>query len=523
MKASEFKTRPADISQATVIAFLRDPANHRGAPERVDVIETHGAIVFLAGDTVLKVKRSVKFPYMDFSTLERRRAMCLREFDINSRNAPGIYDSVVPITQETDGRLEIGGDGTPVEWAVQMKRFDQADLMSSIACRGELDPALIRSLAAVVAEFHTNAEVALRTGGAQPLEKILSELEAVFTSAGDILIAGDIEAFSNRARAALEANRLCLSERADLGQVRRCHGDLHLNNIVVLKGTPVLFDAIEFDDAIATIDTLYDLAFLLMDLDHNGLRDQANLLLNRYLYHRDCELDLSGLAALPLFLCCRAGIRAMVAVQRGRQIGGAEAAGHHEEAQRYFRHALSYLEPQPARVVAVGGFSGTGKSTLSAALAPHFGTAPGAVHLRSDLERKAMFGAEETERLDDTHYTRDTSRRVYRRILSKARILVAAGRSVVIDAVFAGSEERFAGEQLATEAGAAFHGLWLTAPPRELRRRVDTRRGDASDATADVVNNQLAKGAGDVNWTLVEAGGRREDTLDMARRILACN
>ncbi len=520
MNAPEFKTRPADISQAVVIAFLRDPANHRGAPERVDVIETHGAMVFLAGDTVLKVKRSVQFPYMDFSTLERRRAMCLREFDINSRNAPGVYESVVPITLEADGRLQIGGDGAPVEWAVQMKRFDQADLMSSIARRRELDPALIRRLAAVVADFHTNAEVTLRTGGTAPIEKVLSELEAVFASAGDVLATGDIEAFSHRARAALEANRHCLSERADLGQVRRCHGDLHLNNIVVLNGTPVLFDAIEFNDAIATIDTLYDLAFLLMDLDHNGLRDQANLLLNRYLYHRDREADLSGLTALPLFLCCRAGIRAMVAVQRGRQIGGDEAAGHHEEAQRYFRHALSYLEPQDARLVAVGGFSGTGKSTLSAALAPLSGAAPGAIHLRSDLERKAMFGAEEIERLDQTHYTRETSRRVYRRILSKARVLLAAGRGVVIDAVFAGPEERFAAEQLAVEAGVEFQGLWLTAPPGELRRRVDTRRGDASDATADVVDSQLTKGAGDVGWAQVEAGGRREDTLETARRIL---
>ena len=511
-------TPPAN--QDAVIAFLRDPASHAGAVEQVEVIETHGAMVFLAGDTALKIKRSVKFPYMDFSTLERRRAMCRRELKINQPNAPDIYLGVVPITREPDGGLAIGGSGTPIEWAVRMRRFDQADLASSIARRGRLDHDLTRRLASVIADFHARAERITRSDGISPIKRVAEELDEAFAGAAGVLPEAEVKQFSDGAQATLDACRHHLSQRAAEGHVRRCHGDLHLNNIVVRNGTPVLFDAIEFDDAIAHIDTLYDLAFLLMDLDHGGFHAQANLLLNRYLYHTSCLEDLSGLAALPLFLCCRAGIRAMVALQRGRQLGGRQAARHNEEAQRYFGHALSYLKPEKARLVAVGGFSGTGKSTLAAALSPKFGATPGAVQLRSDLERKAMEGVEETERLDDSHYTSEASDRVYRRLLIKARMLIEAGRSVVIDAVFSEASDRLAVESLARELGVAFDGLWLTAPAAELHRRVDSRRGDASDATADIVDSQIAKGAGDMEWQTVAADGSPEDTLKAACEVL---
>lgn len=511
-------TPPA--SQDAVVAFLRDPASHAGSVDKVDVIETHGAIVFLAGDTVLKIKRSVKFPYMDFSTLERRRAMCEHELEINRPNAPDIYERVVPITERPDGGLAIGGPGTPVEWAVQMRRFDQADLASSIARRGEFDLALTRRLASVIADFHARAAKIMPSDGVTPIRRVVDELNEAFAGADGVLPAADVGRFSEDVHAALDACRHRLSQRAGEGHVRRCHGDLHLNNIVVLNGTPVLFDAIEFDDAIAHIDTLYDLAFLLMDLDHNGFREQANLLLNRYLYHTNCLEDLSGLAAMPLFLGCRAAIRAMVALQRGRQLGGPKAAKHDEEAKQYFGHALSYLRPERTRIIAVGGFSGTGKSTLAAALSPILGATPGAIHLRSDLERKTMEGVSEIERLDSSHYTSEASERVYRRLLLKTQVLIEAGRSVVIDAVFSKTQDRMVVENLARELGVSFDGLWLTAPARELRRRVDNRHGDASDATSDIVDSQVAKGAGDMNWQTVDAGGNREDTLGIACRAL---
>jgi len=501
--------------QDDVIAFLGDPASHSPVPDRVERIETHGALVFLADRSVYKIKRAVRYAYMDYSTLERRHAMCQRELEINRRTAPQIYLGVVAITREADGSLAIGGDGTPVEWALHMRRFGQDALLAAMADRNPLDDDLVKVLAATIEMFHRTAPPAANAGGAASLEDIVVELTDAFGAAPETL---DARAFEAPARRQLERARACLDARARDGHVRRCHGDLHLNNIVLIDGAPVLFDAIEFDDSFATIDTLYDLAFVIMDLDERGMRDKANLLLNRYLYHSGSDDDLEGLIALPLFLACRAGIRAMVAAQRARL--AAAPAGALEEAGRYFVAATGYLAPEPPRLIAVGGLSGTGKSTLAAALAPQVGAAPGAVHLRSDLERKSLFAAGETERLGAEHYTADVTARVYHRLLEKARIALKAGRGVVVDAVFSKPHEREAAEAVAAGLGVTFQGLWLTAAPDTLASRVDARTGDASDATRDVVAAQLEYDTGDISWTCVDAGGTADDTLRAARELV---
>lgn len=512
---------PENGAQDEVIAFLCDPASYPDGPDAVDSIETHGALVFLAGESAYKIKRAVKFPYLDYSTLERRHDMCLRELDVNRRTAPMIYRDVVPITREIDGGLAIDGAGTPVEWAVRMRRFDQVGLMSAIARKGALDDAMIHKLAECIAKFHAAATPARTRDGTSGMAEVIQEVAEVFEAAGDIIPPSRAQAFAARAGEVLEAIRPRLDRRAAQGHVRRCHGDLHLNNIVVIDDEPVLFDAIEFDDDLATTDTLYDLAFLIMDLDQRGLRHHANLLLNRYLFHTGTDEDLAGLAALPLFLSCRAGIRAMVAIQRLRQVEGDDADAAQAEAMHDFDHAQDYLRDREARLVAVGGFSGTGKTTLSAALAPLFGAAPGAVHLRSDLERKALFGVAETVRLDDSCYTQETSRRIYSRLVEKAEIALGAGRSVIVDAVFANAAERGAIQSLAERAGVRFQGLWLTAPAPELHRRVGARHGDASDATGAVVDAQLETGAGSVAWPHIDAGGEMDQTLAQARKSLS--
>jgi hypothetical protein len=204
-----------------------------------------------------------------------------------------------------------------------------------------------------------------------------------------------------------------LDERAHRGFVRRCHGDLHLANIVLWRGRPTLYDAIEFDEALATIDALYDLAFLLMDLEFRGQRPAANTVFNHYLWRGRQDWDLRGLVGLPLFLALRAAIRARVTVDRAAQEHGQARDEDLTLARRYLQAALDYVAPTPPQLVAVGGLSGSGKTTLAAALAPCIGSAPGAVHLRSDLERKALAGVGELERLPDTAYTAEAHRRVY--------------------------------------------------------------------------------------------------------------
>ncbi len=495
-----------------VLAFLSAPASYPGRPEPVVREETHGALVFLAGDEAWKIKREVAFPYMDFSTLEKRRAVCAREVEINRPLAPEIYLGCVPITRRSDGRLAFGGPGEIVEWAVHMRRFDQSSVLGNIADAKGIAPDLAKSLADAVFESHEVAVLSDTIAGAAPMRRLLA---AVSQGLGKLQAFGalKVESLSALARSQLGRVGALLDERAGLGRVRRCHGDLHLGNIVLWQGRPVLFDAIEFDEAIATIDTLYDLAFLLMDLDFRGQRKAANIVLNRYLW-RAGEVDIEGLKALPLFLALRAAIRAMVTAERAEQAGNRSAADV-KLARRYLSAAATYLVPVEPRLVAVGGLSGTGKSTLAAALAPALGRAPGAVHLRSDLERKSLFGVGELVRLGPACYTQEASDKVYASLGAKAGKAAAAGQAVIVDAVFAKPEERAAVEKIASDLGLPFQGLWLAAAPEELLARIRARRNDASDATAEVLTAQLGWDTGALSsaWHVLRAGGSAEETL----------
>ncbi|HXF53627.1 MAG TPA: AAA family ATPase [Hyphomicrobiaceae bacterium] len=507
-------------SQLEVLDFLADPASYPHRPASVERHETHGAVVFLAGEEAFKIKRAVSFPYMDFSTRERRRLMCEREVAINQPHAPDLYLGVVAITRESDGRLSLGGSGTAVEWAVHMRRFEEAMLISNIARQGALEAELIERIADAIAAYHRSAPRLYGIDGARRLERDLIELELAFANAPDLFDPDRAQGFALRARQHLERVAACLRRRGEEGFLRRCHGDLHLRNIVLWQGAPVLFDAIEFNNEIASLDTLYDLAFLLMDLDRNGQRAAANRVLGRYLWRSRAASDLDALAALPLMLALRAGIRAMVAADRARQQAGGAAHRSREEAGAYFAAGDGYLDVQRPRLIAIGGLSGSGKSTLAAALAPHLAPAPGALHLRSDLERKALFNAEPTERLPAQAYTSEVTSKVYASITEQARRALTAGHSVIADAVFGTPEERTAIEKVAADSGAAFDGVWLTAPAGELKRRVALRMRDASDATTEVVEQQLRLDTGRIAWPALEAGGSSAATLAAARARL---
>jgi uncharacterized protein len=512
-------TESAD--QAEAIAFLADPSTHPGA-KTVDRFETHGNLVFLAGPNAWKIKRAVRFPYMDFSTLEKRRAACAREVEVNRRLAPDIYLGCVAIARSVDGKLSLGGEGEVIEWAVHMRRFDQSALLDTIASAGGVGPDLARAVADAVLASHRSADCAASATGAARIDRLVVSL-AQSLERSKVFDTPDVQQFAREARRQLERASAILDERARCGCVRRCHGDLHLGNIVLWHGRPVLFDAIEFDETIATVDMLYDLAFLLMDLDRRGQRRAANVVLNRYLWRANDELALRGLLAMPLFLACRAGIRAMVTADRAAQELTSAAERDRDVAQAYLRAALGYLAPPPPRLVAVGGLSGTGKTTLATALAPQLGSAPGAVHLRSDLERKSLFGVEETDRLPARSYTPETSDRVYAILQRKARLALASGHSVVVDGVYAMPEERSAIEALSAELGIPFRGLWMTAASEKMTARVAARHDDASDATPDVVLRQLTWDIGALSpaWMPLDAGGGTGDVLQRAELALA--
>jgi len=288
---------------------------------------------------------------------------------------------------------------------------------------------------------------------------------------------------------------------------------------VLLDGTPVLFDCLEFDEALASTDTFYDLAFLVMDLLHRRLDRLAERLLTGYL---DVTWDDPGTALLPLFLSCRAAIRAKVVGFGARSADSAEErAAALEAARDYLERALGFLAPPPPRLIAIGGVSGTGKSTLARALAPSVGAAPGAVVLRSDVVRKKLFGKAPEERLGADAYREEITQQVYETLGARAATLLRAGHAAIVDAVFLRSDERAAVERLASEIGVSFQGLWLSAPADVLERRIAERRTDASDATAEVLRRQLSVDPGAITWSRLDASGAPDRILEAARIALA--
>jgi predicted kinase len=320
--------------------------------------------------------------------------------------------------------------------------------------------------------------------------------------------------------AAFERVSPILTERGNAGCVRRCHGDLHLGNIVMIDDVPVPFDALEFSEALATIDVLYDLAFLLMDLDARNDRQAANVVFNAYVAFEPIGGEIEGVACLPLFLACRAAVRAVVAMARTEQVAPEDQGELQAEIRRNAALARAYLAPAPPLVIAVGGLSGTGKSTLATELAPCIGQAPGALHIRSDVERKRLFGVPETQRLERQHYRVGTAERVYSIVEDKARRSLGAGHSAIVDAVFAKPEERDAIEAIARQSSCDFIGLWLTAPAELLISRVEQRHGDASDADRRVVKEQLRYDLGGIAWTSVDASGTPAQCAEEAKAAL---
>jgi len=503
----------SEEAQRETVAFLSDPQTHGGA--QVETITTHASIVFLAGDRVYKLKRAVKYSYLDFSTVELRHAACQKELVLNRRTAPQLYLDVMPISRDPSGRLAFGTGGEAVDWVVVMRRFSQDALFTCLAPAGALKPDLLRRLADRIAAFHRDAEVTPDFGGRAGVEQVIGINDENLRRCGPPEMAlVEVDGLTAAARTAATRLTPLLEQRRRAGKVRRCHGDLHLGNLCRIEGEPVLFDCIEFNDSLASIDVLYDLAFLLMDLGIRRYTTEAAIVFNRYL---DVTDESDGLAAMPLFLALRAWVRAHVMATARRS----EPAPSMKLPRRYFDFALGLLEPHPPRLLAIGGFSGTGKSTIAAILAGRIGHAPAARVLRSDIIRKRQHGAAPETRLPAQAYSEDATRRVYAALQTEAQSAIAAGFSVIIDAVSARPEERTAFAALARRLGVPFAGIWLEASPEILRQRVGARKNDASDADRAVLEKQLGYDLGSMDWHRIDASPEPATVADAALQAIS--
>lgn len=468
-----------------------------GRAERT--VETACARVYLAGDTAWKVKRNVDLGYVDFSTPDRRLWALERELAFNKPAAPDIYRGLHRLTRTPTG-LELDGEGEVVEHLLEMRRFDDDGVLAAHPDR--IDGDLAELLGRSIAGFHAKAPLK-PGGGLSALSWTVGSNAEILAGLADRLGSERVETLTRLTEAELERQAPLLAHRAASGFARHCHGDLHLGNILVEAGRPILFDCIEFNDLLSDLDVLYDLAFLLMDLDFRGRRDAGVRVLSAYLDEaaRSFPDEIwSGLAALPLTLSVRAGVRAHVAAHTGDD----------DLSKAYIDAAIAHLSPPPPRLVAVGGLSGTGKSSFSRAIAPRLGASPGAVVLRTDEVRKRLLNVAPTHRLDDTAYSPAFYKRAYDTLIENARAMLKAGRAVVLDATFIDPALRARVEQLAADCAAPFDGVWLDAPLDLLKTRVAERTGDASDATLGTLDDQLSRLKDAVSWPVVDTAGGAE-------------
>ena len=492
-----------------LIRALLDPRLYPGAVQRVELLQTHGAWVLLAGDAAYKIKKPVRLSFMDFSTLALRRVACEAELRVNARYAPTppqppIYRAVLPIigTPAAPRWGQPGSDDAQaIEFGVQMRRFDEAARLDHLCERGALQPEHLVQLGQRLAAWQAQAAVAPADAPwGQPatvwavVQDNLQALQALLAPGEDRTLA---QSLADWTRAQWPTVSAALAERRQQGRVREGHGDLHLANLVLLGGQVLPFDAIEFNEALRWVDVASDLAFTWMDLQRLGQPGLAHTLLSAWL---DASGDVGAPQVLPFFAVYLAVVRAKVAAIRHAQLpdtAQAERGAVQIELRAYLQLALRLAKPGAPQLIITHGLSGSGKSFEAARwLAAHAGSR--ALRLRSDVERKRLHGLAALQASDpaarDRFYGQEASAQTYASLLGRARELLQASWTVLVDAAFLRRTEREAFAALARELACPFAILAPEAPVAVLRERIAARQAagsDPSEATLAVLAQQL--------------------------------
>ena len=472
----------ADVHATLTEHLIRHLRHTHAGTGEVRVVHTHISTVLLAGDFAYKLKRPVRLPFLDFSTLERRHHFLQEELRLNRRTAPALYLDLLPITGQPDAP-QLGGTGPTIEWALRMRRFGPGGDFRAMAEAGTLTPHHIDALADHLAAFHLALPASAPVPGGSLLRWASDSLDEVAASAQrpTTCTPTAIKHLREQLLPRLAHPQPSIEKRQRDGWVRECHGDLHLGNLVEWQGRVMAFDALEFDPALRHTDVMADLAFPFMDLLAHGLPTLAWRLVNRHVEHTG---DFEGLCLLPALAAYRALVRAKVALLPPSEPGS---------FQRCWDLAHRLLVPQRPLLVLTTGLSGSGKSTLAQMLTEQLG----AVRLRSDVERKRLFGLAPTARPEAALglYTPDATQRTYARLGTLAQTLLRGGLSVVVDAACLREHERETLRALAQACGAAFALVTCDAPTPLLQARITARQAanhDASDATLDVLRMQQA-------------------------------
>ncbi|NTW56013.1 MAG: AAA family ATPase [Chlorobiaceae bacterium] len=482
---------------------LSHPAAYPHPTGVVDVVETHISRIFLAGPWAYKLKKAVNLGFLDFSTLEKRKHFCNEELRLNRRLCPEIYQAVVPVLRSGSDFFLAGSKrkGKVVDYLVKMVRFDRTMELDRMLSNRLLTRELVDKISQTVSAFHRTIPSAPENTPFGLPDTIIGPVLANFIHTGEITkdrkeieLLEKLKSWTLREHERLSPLFLL---RKSTGFVRHCHGDMHTGNMVLWQGRICIFDCIEFNEVLSMIDVLSDLAFLYMDLKHGGEPGLAWRLLNSYLS------DTGDYAALPLlgyYTVYRAMVRAKVTAIRYVQTMHERPDNKVlEEHRSYIRFADECSGKRPPMLLITCGFSGSGKTTVSAEIASQLEC----LHIRSDIERKRIAGLEPLDRCreGDTAvlYSQGSSDETYRKLLEISRISLEEGIPVIADATFLEKEKRAMFRKTAEKAGCPFRILRFHAPEKELVERVRKRmmdNRDASDADLAVLRLQLEKGEG---------------------------
>ncbi|MBE7638395.1 AAA family ATPase [Sneathiella sp. P13V-1] len=489
----------------------------------IRLIETHGATVLLGKQFAIKVKKPVHFDHMDYSTKEMRLEHSKAELSRNKRTAEDMYIGLYPVYLSKRGIINIDGDGEIQCHFIKMHRFPDGYQLDQISAKGKLDEEMCIQLADDLSHFHKSAEIISDLNAVPDFKTVINQNFLQFRNfCPDILDKEEVEAFLTDIHAINEQLRPLWEERVRNGFFRMGHGDLHLQNICVFNGKARIFDAIEYQDDFAISDILYDLSFLLMDLEDKKQSRAATTILNEYVAEMgwlEESQAFEALKLLPFFLSLRAGIRCHVAANRSLQCQDEnETSKLAKKAQQLFQKANNYLRPRSPSLLALGAFSGSGKSTLAKAIASDLAPSPGAIILRTDVIRRKLMGCDKYSPMPQSAYTPEVSERVYSLMGQNARTILEAGHSVILDAVFDRITDQQKIEKLANEIGVPFQGVWLDVSPAVLQERLAARRNDASDATWEITQQQIQRASRfKTDWIRISADGTPDQNLTHLR------
>ena len=456
--------------------------------EPIQLIQTHISYVLLTGDYVYKVKKLVNLDFLDFSTLSARNHFCQEELRLNRLLAPEIYLEVLPITQQGESFI-LGGEGEPQEYTLKMRQFSQDALLSKMLKQGKLTPELMEQLGRIVAQVHLQAKTNdyIRSFGA--IAKIKDAIKQNYQQSqkyiGSLQTQQQYEETKQFSDNFFSLQEALLNQRQENNWIRECHGDLHLDNICMWHDKIQLFDRIEFNEPFRFVDVMYDVAFLVMDLEAAGQKELANVFLNTYIEQTG---DWEGLRILPLYLSRQAYVRAKInswlwdnptlTEENKRQAA--------TKASNYYHLAWEYTCPQPGKLIMMSGLSGSGKTTVAKQLARSLG----AIHIRSDAVRKHLSGTPLSQSGDPSIYTPAMTQKTYGRLLELGTKLASQGFIVILDAKYDRHSLRSAVITQAQNNQIPIEIVFCTAPETVLRDRILARTGDISDATVDLLESQ---------------------------------